>query len=225
MRGTNAKTGKALSGIDHLRQSVRDILLTPLGSRVMRRDYGSRLLELIDAPMNRKTLLDIYAGTVDAINKWEPRLAVDSVKATKVEPGIIELTINGKYLGDEIEIIVGNPPVINSALLLQVDLRDAISYQITATGAPTSFYLLGGLPSGLSFNSAIGVISGIVSFTESFAVKIGAVNAAGYDERLLFIESISSMNIDVWAFDDAYIAEQADVQRISGRPFSAFTVT
>ena len=52
MLGMNAHTGQSLSGLDHLRQSIADILSTPLNTRVMRRDYGSRLPELIDQPIN-----------------------------------------------------------------------------------------------------------------------------------------------------------------------------
>ena len=48
MLGINAYTGESLSGLDHLRQSIADILSTPLNTRVMRRDYGSRIPELID---------------------------------------------------------------------------------------------------------------------------------------------------------------------------------
>ncbi|MBD3768115.1 MAG: GPW/gp25 family protein [Gammaproteobacteria bacterium] len=51
MLGINAQTGKPLSGIDHLRQSISDILTTRVGTRVMRRDYGSQLPELADNPM------------------------------------------------------------------------------------------------------------------------------------------------------------------------------
>ncbi|WP_375666036.1 MULTISPECIES: GPW/gp25 family protein, partial [unclassified Bartonella] len=50
--GMDRTTGKPLTGIDHLRQSILDILSTRIGSRVMRRDYGSRVAELIDAPVN-----------------------------------------------------------------------------------------------------------------------------------------------------------------------------
>ena len=53
MNGINAHTGQALSGIDHLRQSIRDILTTRIGTRVMRRDYGSRLPTLVDNPMTQ----------------------------------------------------------------------------------------------------------------------------------------------------------------------------
>jgi phage baseplate assembly protein W len=100
MNGIDATTGKRLSGIDHLRQSVRDILTTPIGSRVMRRDYGSRLYELVDAPVNRATLLDLYAATAEALATWEPRIAVQSVQATEAEPGRVVLSLTGEYLPD-----------------------------------------------------------------------------------------------------------------------------
>lgn len=50
MNGVNCRTGKRLSGAVHLRQSVSDILNTPVGSRVLVRDYGSDLFELLDSP-------------------------------------------------------------------------------------------------------------------------------------------------------------------------------
>ena len=100
MDGISATTGKRLTGIDHLRQSIRDILTTPIGSRVMRRDYGSRLFELIDAPMNRSTLLDIYAATAEAIARWEPRFKLQRVVAASASPGHVVLDMTGEYLPD-----------------------------------------------------------------------------------------------------------------------------
>ncbi len=41
--GMSRETGVTLVELEHIRQSVRDILTTPLGSRVMRRNYGSLL--------------------------------------------------------------------------------------------------------------------------------------------------------------------------------------
>ena len=100
MIGIHAATGKTLGGIDHLRQSIRDILTTPIGSRVMRRDYGSRLFSLVDAPMNRSTLLEIYAATVEAIERWEPRFRVTKVVAASAAPGEVTLDVSGEYLPD-----------------------------------------------------------------------------------------------------------------------------
>lgn len=108
--GLNANNGRAIDGLDHLRQSVRDILITPLGSRVMRRDYGSGLFELIDANLTPLTLALIYAATVDALRKWEPRLRVTRVQAEalpeELKAGRISITLDGQYLpsGEEIRL-------------------------------------------------------------------------------------------------------------------------
>jgi phage baseplate assembly protein W len=70
----------------------------------MRRDYGSRLFQLVDAPINRATLLDIYASTAEAVDRWEPRYRLESVKAASAAPGRIELELVGTYLPDGQEI-------------------------------------------------------------------------------------------------------------------------
>ena len=98
MIGLDASTGKQLSGLAHLRQSVGDILTTPIGTRVMRRDYGSRLYRLVDAPMNDATRLDMMAATYEALEIWEPRLTVDQVSVEMPEPGGVVVSIEGQYL-------------------------------------------------------------------------------------------------------------------------------
>lgn len=103
MTGMNATTGRALAGIDHIRQSVRDILTTPVGTRVMRRDYGSLLPELIDAPLNDATLLQAYAASVMAIIRWEPRIRVTAIRrsVSTARPGAALLEIEGQTTAGE----------------------------------------------------------------------------------------------------------------------------
>lgn len=55
----SARNGRALSRLAHIMQSLTDILTTPIGSRVMRRGYGSAVPELIDQPWNGATVLRI----------------------------------------------------------------------------------------------------------------------------------------------------------------------
>lgn len=101
MRGVNQSNGTALEGLAHLRQSISDILTTPVGSRVMRRDYGSRLFELIDAPTNAEIVIEIYAATAEALDKWEPRLQLTKVSMDEIsEQGKVSLTLQGIYLPD-----------------------------------------------------------------------------------------------------------------------------
>lgn len=107
MNGINRQNGQALGGIAHLKQSIMDILLTPIGSRVMRREYGSNLFDLIDAPMNAKTIMDIVAATAEALDKWEPRIKVERVELNAgAASGRIELTLHGLYLPDGQAIVM-----------------------------------------------------------------------------------------------------------------------
>lgn len=80
MRGMDARTGKAIEGEAHLLQSMADILTTPIGSRVMRRDYGSRLLSLVDAPFNAASRLQMCAAIATALLRWEPRISLTRVE-------------------------------------------------------------------------------------------------------------------------------------------------
>lgn len=80
MNGISAVTGRPIDDEAHLRQSLADILTTPIGSRVMRRDYGSLLPELIDQPFNALTRLRLYAAVAGAILRWEPRLQLRKVE-------------------------------------------------------------------------------------------------------------------------------------------------
>jgi phage baseplate assembly protein W len=58
--GMNSQTGLSITEVEHIRQSVRDILVTPVGSRVMRREYGSLLSALIDQPQTHGTAIADY---------------------------------------------------------------------------------------------------------------------------------------------------------------------
>ncbi|CAK7055962.1 MAG: hypothetical protein CITR_02414 [Citrobacter freundii] len=77
--GMNAETGRALSDELHIKQSVKDILTTPVGMRVMRRDYGSVILNLIDQPNDGSTRLRIMSAVVMALARWESRLDIIGV--------------------------------------------------------------------------------------------------------------------------------------------------
>lgn len=95
MIGMHAATGHALSGLDQIRQSLSDILSTPIGARIMRRNYGSEVPELIDQPLNGATQLRIYAATAHAVLLWEPRIRLTSVQLERDLSGAATLIMNG----------------------------------------------------------------------------------------------------------------------------------
>lgn len=95
----NKHTGNAMVETDHIRQSISDILTTPKGSRVMRREYGSLLFDLIDQAANAIGKMRLMAATVDALNRWESRIKVKRVSVEPSMSGKINIVINAKLTG------------------------------------------------------------------------------------------------------------------------------
>ncbi|MBN9056782.1 MAG: GPW/gp25 family protein [Rhizobiales bacterium] len=96
--GISAVTGRPLTDWEHTDQSIGKIIQTAVGSRVMRRTFGSDLPDLVDSKTIRKNILAVYSAAAAAIDTWEPRFrmrtgAVRSVGAD----GKIGLVISGTY--------------------------------------------------------------------------------------------------------------------------------
>jgi len=108
MYGLSNKTGKGLGQINHLKQSIRDILTTPIGSRVMRRDYGSRLFEIIDSPTNEDQKVEIFAAVAEALDTWEPRFKLQQTSLVEIEPGKLTLELRGVFLLDGKEVTLSD---------------------------------------------------------------------------------------------------------------------
>ena len=94
-QGMNRNTGLGISDTEHISQSMRDILLTPVGSRVMRREYGSLLSALIDMPQNPALRLQIMVACYSAIQKWEPRTRLTAISFETGDAGEMYVDITG----------------------------------------------------------------------------------------------------------------------------------
>jgi len=98
--------GDVLEGWEHVRQSVVRILTTPLNTRVMRRDFGSEVTALIDAPMTERVIMAVFAAVAVALEprvvdySWygEPRFRLRQVEVMKPGAnGALELRITGTH--------------------------------------------------------------------------------------------------------------------------------
>jgi hypothetical protein len=102
------------------------------------------------------------------------------------------LTIDEFRLGTSAAAVLpytatGQPaPAITSALTASGTAGSAFTYTITGSNSPTS-YDATGLPSGLTVNTATGVISGTPSGSGTSNVTISATNAGGTDSATLEI--------------------------------------
>ena len=68
------------SGADDLDASMRVVLSTAPGERLMRPQFGCRIWDLVFEPINFNTLGLMEAATREAITQWEPRVDVVDVK-------------------------------------------------------------------------------------------------------------------------------------------------
>ena len=93
--GMSRNTGRAITDANHISQSIADILITPVGSRVMRRAYGSLLSELIDQPQNPALRLQIMAASYSAILRWEPRVRLTNITFDTTFDGKMGVDITG----------------------------------------------------------------------------------------------------------------------------------
>lgn len=97
MIGMNRTTGRPLAGADHLEQSIADILGTPLGTRLCRREYGSLVPQLLDQPNNDLGRMRIFAAAALALLRQEGRARISRVVLSPGElPQEAVITVTGR---------------------------------------------------------------------------------------------------------------------------------
>ena len=74
------------SGDENVEQSLRILLLTAAGDRVMRPTFGSGAERLLFAPGSVRHLRLLETSVRDAVRDWEPRVDLDAV-AAEADPG------------------------------------------------------------------------------------------------------------------------------------------
>ncbi|MTC61018.1 baseplate assembly protein [Providencia rustigianii] len=106
--GMNGKTGSNLTDSEHIRQSIADILRTPIGSRVMRRQYGSLLYDLIDQPQNPTLRLKIMSACYMALMQWEPRVRLQTIDYIRSDIGEMAVSLSGVIMpsGEPVSISI-----------------------------------------------------------------------------------------------------------------------
>lgn len=105
----NRATGQAIDVRAHIIQSIGDICSTPVGTRVMRRTYGSRAFDLVDAPGNPAGSLRLLAAHAEAIARWEPRVSLASASLSIGFDGRAEMAIEVVITADASPLSVSIP--------------------------------------------------------------------------------------------------------------------
>ncbi|MGQ7939080.1 GPW/gp25 family protein [Paraburkholderia sp. D1E] len=102
LTGMDRHTGMPITGVDHLKQSIGDILSTRKGTRRERPEYGCDIPRMVDLPVTRGWISTVQAEAARAIGRWEPRIRLSRVMVLSVLDGSATFRIQGVYMGDEI---------------------------------------------------------------------------------------------------------------------------
>jgi phage baseplate assembly protein W len=83
-------------GPEELDSSLRMVLVTAPGERLMRPEFGCRIHELVFEPVNANTLGRMTQAVRDALTRWEPRIDVEAVtvKADLDVSGLVHISID-----------------------------------------------------------------------------------------------------------------------------------
>jgi uncharacterized protein len=81
----------------NIRRSIRLILFTAPGERLMRPDFGCEIHLLIFAPANNETAILAERYVTEALTRWEPRIELVSVQIDFGQIELGEMFINIVY--------------------------------------------------------------------------------------------------------------------------------
>jgi phage baseplate assembly protein W len=87
---------KLTDGAPDLDRSIRVILLTAPGERLMRPQFGCRIWDLLFEPVTPNLLGLIAEAVRDALAQWEPRIVVEKVEpyADPDDPALVRVAID-----------------------------------------------------------------------------------------------------------------------------------
>lgn len=81
--------------------SIKQILLTEMGERVMRPDFGTRLRRKIFENVNQGLITEIQKEVLAALVKWEPRIQVQTIDVQQDDnvASLVRITLTFVALG------------------------------------------------------------------------------------------------------------------------------
>jgi phage baseplate assembly protein W len=85
------------SAEEDVRQSIRIILGTNLGERVMRPDFGSGIRAFVFEAISTTTLTLLRTRVEDALIRWEPRISVERVEVALPNRSSSQVNISVDY--------------------------------------------------------------------------------------------------------------------------------
>ncbi|HEX8186074.1 MAG TPA: GPW/gp25 family protein [Blastocatellia bacterium] len=86
-----------VDGDENVEQSLKILLLTHIGQRVMRQDFGTRSRSLVFSPGSLQYLGLLETTIREAVRDWEPRVDLEQVQAEVDAEDVTHVTVHISY--------------------------------------------------------------------------------------------------------------------------------
>lgn len=85
---------------DDIKESIRIILGTSPGERIMRPDFGCGIVDMVFMSLDSLTLGMLESQVIEALLLWEPRIELDKVEAAEssLDQGLVEISISYRVI-------------------------------------------------------------------------------------------------------------------------------
>lgn len=94
MVGIDRHTGKMIAEPEHIRQSIEVILTTPVGTRVMRGEFGVEYLDKTGKPKVDFPQKVIELEALRALTAYEPRIKDVAIEVTVLDQRLQAIVVN-----------------------------------------------------------------------------------------------------------------------------------
>jgi phage baseplate assembly protein W len=98
----NSNTG-IVKSVDAIKNSIKNILLTPIGSLPGKPEFGSNLYKIVFAPLDSLTETIAKNFVFEALNKFEDRIDIQDIELKKEEAFnklIVSITFSYKDISE-----------------------------------------------------------------------------------------------------------------------------
>lgn len=89
--------------VDKVRMAIRQILGTRIGSRVIDRDFGSDLRNMIFVPIDEVSVARLRFALTEAIQRWEKRVEITNIEISvaRANEGVLEAIIDFRMISTQ----------------------------------------------------------------------------------------------------------------------------
>lgn len=116
--------------------------------------------------LNFSTTSGLISGTTTAVGVHNVTLRATNATGTDEETLVLT-------------VVSTSPPVFTSSPALTLATGEFFTWQLVATGSPTSYGIVGGAVPGISLNTSTGMLSGTPSVTGNWSMTVSATNTWG----------------------------------------------